>query len=677
MERVQIEAIRFDAMWRKLMVVGAIAIGASAVVDSAGAEPSTGALPPDVVDVVSIAGRFGVPADASMVAATVTAIDPGAAGWIKAYPCDAGEPDTANLNYVAGEIANNLVLARLSPAGKLCIATRSISDYVIDLAGFVPAGSDLAALDTPTRVLDTRSSSGNPSPLPDGTTLTLQLGGKHGIPEEAGIAVFNLTAVGGPNAGRVTAHPCDEAPGTTSSVNFPADRNVPNLVVSRLAADGTVCFLNKNEVDIVVDVAAYASDGITTLPTPVRIADTRDDAGLLAAGTTTVVDPELPDDARAAVFNLASVSAPSRGFAVAHPCDEQRPTASNLNYLGAGAASAGAFTKLAVDGTFCLYNRTETELIVDLVGYTSDASVYTPLTPLRIKDTRRCPVLVVPEVLQGSLNRPSYSYRVLNLQTGAIVHAEVGARVFDESPTGDLPSVTGDCASLVATGDFCCFDQRPVITTELYGPTTSAQGLTFTPTALLDDGRFVIAGADRVIDASTGDDIAVIDSSLEGGRARISRNGQWLAILERSEATQREIEVWSVDRAELLYRLPIDQSTVRFDISDDGRHLVFDSEEVIPEEVGHGGFVVSTLRVVGASGEEVLRLTEQGQFQALQFSGRGTIVACMLGSTGSDASVVEFDLAGHSRQLEVLAGSELFDDDPFFWREQCEQMVVG
>ena len=185
---------------RMTVVVALVVTTAAGGTASAG--PSGGALPPVLIEVLQVGGEHGVPADAAMVAATVTAIDPAENGWIKAFPCDTEPPDTANLNYAAAQIANNLVLARLAADGTLCIATRALTDYVVDLAGYVPAGSSITPLPSPVRALDTRNGTGgsNPSPVPDGGTVELQLGGDHGIPTEATLAVFNLTAVGVENA---------------------------------------------------------------------------------------------------------------------------------------------------------------------------------------------------------------------------------------------------------------------------------------------------------------------------------------------------------------------------------------------------------------------------------------------------------------------------------------------
>ena len=350
------------------------------------AGPTGGALSPVLVHGHLVAGEYGIPENAVAVAATVTAIRPADRGWIKVYPCDQDEPETANLNYETDQVINNLVLSRIADDGTICVATYAITDYVIDLAGYVPAGSDITPLVSPARVLDTRTN-GGPSPIPDDTTAVLDLADA-GVPAGNNIAIFNLTAVSRDAYGHVTAYPCDQEPGTTSSVNFSPGRAVANLVITRLAADGTVCFHNKNQVDLIVDLAAFGTTGMTTLPTPKRILNTRDTPGLVPAGITTI-DPALTVGATAAIYNLTVVGATAPGHATAYPCDQPVPKASNVNYPMATAAGAASITKLDATGHFCVNTLTPAELIIDLIGYTTGTADYVPITSVRLNDTRK------------------------------------------------------------------------------------------------------------------------------------------------------------------------------------------------------------------------------------------------------------------------------------------------
>ena len=63
------------------------------------------------------------------------------------------------------------------------------------------------------------------------------------------------TAVKPSGAGHLTVWPCDVVPRpTASNVNFVANQVVANAVVTKVAADGTVCIYAHAQTDLVVDV---------------------------------------------------------------------------------------------------------------------------------------------------------------------------------------------------------------------------------------------------------------------------------------------------------------------------------------------------------------------------------------------------------------------------------------
>ncbi|MFK7917784.1 MAG: HYR domain-containing protein, partial [Ilumatobacter sp.] len=104
---------------------------------------------------LQVAGRGGVPADATAVFLNVTAIRPDARGFLTIYPCTDDRPNTSNVNYAAGGIAPNAVLAKLSAAGTVCVFSSATAHLIVDTAGFTPASSTVEAV-TPERILETR-----------------------------------------------------------------------------------------------------------------------------------------------------------------------------------------------------------------------------------------------------------------------------------------------------------------------------------------------------------------------------------------------------------------------------------------------------------------------------------------------------------------------------------------
>ncbi len=374
------------------MAVVVVVVVPAVAATHAAAGPTGGAVPPQLVEVIDIAGEFGIPADASMVAANVTAVNPAADGFLTVFSCDEPQPTTSNVNYRANQVAPNLVLSRIADDGTICIATRAVTDVVVDLVGYVPAESALVPLAVPVRAIDTRGPAGDQPPLAAGGVLEIPIAGTSGVDADATVVLFNLTAVAADRPGFLTAYPCG-APPSTSSVNYLAGQVVPNLVVARLSPAGSVCISTLSPAHVIVDIAAFATEGIETLAVPERVLDTRETTGLLPAGATTTVGitarADVPDDATGAIYNLTSVGATGPGYATSYPCDDEvRPDASNLNYDLGQVVANQTITRLSTGGQLCIFNLSPTHLVVDLAGYVRGTDHYVPITPARALDTR-------------------------------------------------------------------------------------------------------------------------------------------------------------------------------------------------------------------------------------------------------------------------------------------------
>lgn len=106
---------------------------------------------------------------------------------------------------------------------------------------------------------------------------------------------------------------------------------------------------------------------------PDRLLDTRNGGGSrLAAGTTTRVSvadaPGVPGGAVGAVLNVTAVNAVGRGFSTVFPCEESRPTASNLNYVAGKNVANAVVAAFGASGDVCVFNSSVTHLVVDLNG---------------------------------------------------------------------------------------------------------------------------------------------------------------------------------------------------------------------------------------------------------------------------------------------------------------------
>ena len=78
-----------------------------------------------------------MPADATSVVLNVTTVGPTSGGFLTVFPGGSAQPTTAALNFVAGEIRNDVVVATVGAGGQVSIYNNTGSvDLVIDVNGF-------------------------------------------------------------------------------------------------------------------------------------------------------------------------------------------------------------------------------------------------------------------------------------------------------------------------------------------------------------------------------------------------------------------------------------------------------------------------------------------------------------------------------------------------------------
>lgn len=137
---------------------------------------------------------------------------------------------------------------------------------------------------------------------------------------------------------------------------------------------------------------------------PVRVVDTRHDSpGRRPDGTELSVDfgGRIPSGATAVAINVTAAGPGADGFLSAGPCGSAN-SGSTVNFTRGTARGAMTVTPLGPDDTVCIFNRGETDVIVDLQGAFVTGVGASGLTPLdanrRLVDTRatgRSAVLVV------------------------------------------------------------------------------------------------------------------------------------------------------------------------------------------------------------------------------------------------------------------------------------------
>ena len=239
-----------------------------------------------------VAGRGGVPANASAVVLNVTVTEPVGDGFVTVYPCGSPRPNASNVNFAAGATVANSVVSGVGAGGQVCIFTMVDTHLLVDVDGFYPVGSPFVSL-VPARLLETRSGVGLATV--DGLLAGLGARGAGSVTEllVAGRGVVSTGAVVHPSAvaltvtvtepvgaGFVTVYPCGSPRPNASNVNFAAGATVANSVVSGVDADGRVCVFTSAQTHLVVDVTGFYPVGSSFVSlAPARLLESRSGPG--------------------------------------------------------------------------------------------------------------------------------------------------------------------------------------------------------------------------------------------------------------------------------------------------------------------------------------------------------------------------------------------------------------
>ncbi len=214
---------------------------------------------------LQVAGRGGVPADATAVTVNVTATNSPSGGNITLSP--SGGLETSTLNFPARDTRANNETISLS-GGKLNVLYRgqagAKTDVIVDVTGyFAPgfAGATYTPM-TPVRVVDSRAG----ARLGVGRTLASSSGATFavaGLPVGAVAVTGNLVEVGATSSGYFVLAPAPPSgPPATSTINFPAGDIRANGATIGTGPGGslTVVFVGakgSRTSDVVFDLTGY------------------------------------------------------------------------------------------------------------------------------------------------------------------------------------------------------------------------------------------------------------------------------------------------------------------------------------------------------------------------------------------------------------------------------------
>lgn len=344
---------------------------------------------------VKVAGRGGVPANASAVVLNVTVTEPTAFSFLTAFPAGTQRPLASNLNFTNGQTIPNSVMVKVGTGGQISLYNHAGATHVlVDVLGYFGPTSAFTGL-SPARLLETRAGnatvdgqSQSQGAIGPGQTRDVVVTGRGGVPATGvGAVVLNVTVTEPTAAGFLTVFPTGAARPGTSNVSFARGQTIPNLVVVPVGADGKVSFYNHSgSAHTLADVAGwFPTGGAFNGLDSVRLLDTRSGGttvdgaaqgtGPIGQGQTGVLTVAgrggvPPTGAGSVVLNVTVTQPTAFGFLTVFPAGQPRPVASNMNFTQNQTISALVVVKVGTNGQVALYNHAgSSHVLVDILGW--------------------------------------------------------------------------------------------------------------------------------------------------------------------------------------------------------------------------------------------------------------------------------------------------------------------
>jgi hypothetical protein len=259
----------------------------------------------------------------------------------------------------------------------------------------------------PTRAYDSRTTGAK---VAANGVVTVDVAAALGVPKSSMIGTsLNVTIDATSGAGYATVWPAGAAQPTTSNLNadHAVDTNANFVTVP--VNDGKVSVFVSTGTDLIVDVFGWyerttaATAGRFIALSPDRAFDSRNNGAVRPANSTTTVflagrNGVPATGARAAVINLTATDVRATGFVTAWGNGASPPATSNLNVSLGNTRANQAIVPIGDDGAIHLFTAAPMHLIVDVVGYITDATaassakgLFVPVSPIRLVDSRNAP----------------------------------------------------------------------------------------------------------------------------------------------------------------------------------------------------------------------------------------------------------------------------------------------
>ena len=341
------------------------------------------------------AGRQSTPSTAASVFLNVTVVQPSAEGYVTVFPCGQAQPNASNLNFKAGDVVANAVMAKVGSAGSVCLFSSVPTNLLVDIAGYFPTTDSFTPLANPVRLMETRNGATptvdgqayGAGTIASGSTTHLAIANRGGLPASLASVAVNVTAVNGQaDGGYLTVFPCGSQP-DASNVNYNAGQTIPNLVIAKVSAGGEVCIFNYGKVDLLVDAIGYFSTSVSYSPlaAPARFLNTRvggatadmlpaaTGIGQLAGGGSSyqllVGGRNAISSSAGAVLMTVTVTNPqSDGYLTVFPCGQTKPEVSNVNFKAGQTIANSVAAGVGTGKNVCIFTSATADVIVDVAG---------------------------------------------------------------------------------------------------------------------------------------------------------------------------------------------------------------------------------------------------------------------------------------------------------------------
>lgn len=340
-----------------------------------------------------------IPSAAKAYSMNVAVVPARQLGYITVWPAGNPQPLVATLSSLDGRIKSDALIVSAGASGAISVFVTDDSDVVLDINGYFIEASQATGLDyyplPPCRIVDTRSSAGPLAGpfLTAGSTRSFPvLSSTCNISASAQAYVLNFAAVPRGTLGYLTAWPAAQPQPLAATLNAVTGTVTANAAIVPAGAGGAIDVFTTNDTDLVIDLTGYfaapQSGGLALYNlTPCRVLDSRQPLGaqpFMGVFSLNVTEGpcEIPDNARAFVFNSTVVPEGPLGYITMWPHGLTQPLTATLNAVD-GAITSNMAIVSSIDGSVSIFSTDPTFIVLDVFGYfaADQSSSQTQISP--------------------------------------------------------------------------------------------------------------------------------------------------------------------------------------------------------------------------------------------------------------------------------------------------------